>query len=85
MGTDGSKTVVVNSVGREIGRPLGEELPHEGRRLQLTIDADIQKATEDAFDAAEFNGTTVVEPSRVRSERFCRGDRPCDLGVAEYR
>jgi penicillin-binding protein 2 len=64
MGTDGSKTVVVNSVGREIGRALGEDLPHEGRRLQLTIDADIQKATEEAFDAAQFNGAAVVlDPS----------------------
>jgi len=64
MGTDGTKTVVVNSVGREIGRPLGEELPHEGRRIQLTIDADIQKATEDAFDASGFNGAAVVlDPS----------------------
>src|SRR5204862_7899128 len=60
MGTDGSKTVVVNSVGREIGNPYHEEPPQEGRRLQLTIDADLQKATEDAFDASGFNGAAVV-------------------------
>ena len=60
MGTDGSKTVVVNSVGREIGRPLGEDPPKEGRRLQLTIDADVQQAAEDAFDASGFNGAAVV-------------------------
>jgi penicillin-binding protein 2 len=60
MGTDGSKTVVVNSVGREIGRPLGEDPPKEGQRLQLTIDADVQKAAEDGFEASGFNGAAVV-------------------------
>jgi penicillin-binding protein 2 len=62
MGTDGNKTVVVNSVGREIGLPLGEEAqaPREGRRMQLTIDADVQQATEDGFEASGFNGAAVV-------------------------
>jgi penicillin-binding protein 2 len=60
MGSDGIKTVVVNSVGREIGLPLGEEAPREGRRLQLTIDSDVQKATEDGFYASGFNGAAVV-------------------------
>jgi penicillin-binding protein 2 len=35
MGVDGAKRVVVNSVGREI-RTLDEDLPTEGKRLQLT-------------------------------------------------
>jgi len=52
MGEDGAKRVVVNSVGREI-RTLEEEPPTEGKRLQLTIDYDIQKAIEDAFQSAE--------------------------------
>jgi len=62
MGTDGSNTVVVNSVGREIGKPLpGALVPaREGRRIQLTIDADVQKATEDGFEASGFNGAAVV-------------------------
>src|SRR4051812_27020914 len=62
MGEDGSKTVVVNSVGREIGVPVGEDPqpPREGRRMQLTIDADVQQATEDGFDASGFNGAAVV-------------------------
>ena len=60
MGTDGTKTVVVNSVGREIGRPIGTEPPKEGRRLQLTVDADVQQAAEDGFDATGFNGAAVV-------------------------
>jgi len=52
MGEDGAKRVVVNSVGREI-RTLEEEPPTEGKRLQLTIDYDVQKAIEDAFQSAE--------------------------------
>ena len=60
MGTDGTKMVVVNSVGREIGAPLKEESPLEGRRMQLTIDADVQQAAEDGFDASGFNGAAVV-------------------------
>jgi penicillin-binding protein 2 len=59
MGVDGSKTVVINSVGREI-KELDRQLPTTGRPLQLTIDADLQKATEDAFTASGFNGASVV-------------------------
>jgi len=59
MGADGAKKVVVNSVGREI-RTLEEDEPTEGKRLQLTIDADVQKAVEDGFKAAGFNGASVV-------------------------
>jgi penicillin-binding protein 2 len=53
---------VVNSVGREIGVPVGVDAqpPREGRRMQLTIDADVQQATEDGFDASGFNGAAVV-------------------------
>jgi penicillin-binding protein 2 len=60
MGEDGSKMVVVNSIGREIGKPLGEDPPKEGKRLQLTIDADVQQAAEDGFEASGFNGAAVV-------------------------
>jgi penicillin-binding protein 2 len=63
MGEDGAKRVVVNSVGREI-RVLEEDPPSEGKRLQLTIDADVQKAVEDAFKASGFNGASVIlDPS----------------------
>jgi penicillin-binding protein 2 len=51
MGRDGAMVVVVNSLGREI-RTLQELPPTEGKRLQLTIDYDIQKAVDDAFKAA---------------------------------
>jgi penicillin-binding protein 2 len=63
MGEDGAKRVVVNSVGREI-RTLEEDEPTEGKRLQLTIDYDVQKAIEDGFDQLGFNGAAVVlDPS----------------------
>jgi penicillin-binding protein 2 len=59
MGEDGARRVVVNSVGREI-RTLEEDEPTEGKRLQLTIDYDVQQAIEDAFDAVDLNGAAVV-------------------------
>ena len=81
MGEDGAKRVVVNSMGREI-RTLEEMPPVEGRRVQLTIDYDLQKAAEDGFRHAGFNGAalimdprngevlTYVEPAGVRPERL---------------
>jgi penicillin-binding protein 2 len=59
MGEDGAKRVVVNSVGREI-RTLEEDPPTEGKRLQLTVDYDVQKAIEDGFDSIGFNGAAVI-------------------------
>jgi penicillin-binding protein 2 len=59
MGEDGARRVVVNSTGREV-RTLEEIQPTEGKRLQLTVDYDVQKAIEDGFDAVGFNGAAVV-------------------------
>jgi penicillin-binding protein 2 len=59
MGQDGVKRVVVNSVGREI-RTLDQDDPTEGKRLRLTIDYDVQKALEDGFKWAGFNGASVI-------------------------
>jgi penicillin-binding protein 2 len=59
MGEDGARSVVVNSVGREI-RTLGQEQAIEGRRVQLTIDYDLQKAAEDGFRHAGFNGAALI-------------------------
>jgi penicillin-binding protein 2 len=60
MGKDGARVVQVNSLGREIGDPLDEVPPIEGRRVQLTIDHDLQKAAEDGFRHAGFNGAALV-------------------------
>ena len=59
MGDDGARRVVVNSVGREI-RTLDEDPPSEGKRLQLTIDYDVQKALEEGFTWSGFNGAAVI-------------------------
>jgi penicillin-binding protein 2 len=66
MGTDGERYVVVNSLGREI-RQFREQPPTEGRRVQLTIDADLQRAAEDGFrhfgivnSGEPYNGAAVV-------------------------
>ncbi len=59
MGEDGARRVVVNSAGREI-QTLGELAPVEGRRLQLTIDYDLQRAAEEGFKALGFWGAAVV-------------------------
>ncbi len=64
MGSDGARRVVVNSVGREI-RTLEEQPSTEGKRLQLTIEYDLQKAVEDGFKAAGFNGAAVVLDPRT--------------------
>ena len=76
MGADGDRLVVVNSVGREI-REVREQPPKEGQRLQLTIDADVQKAIEDGFTASGFNGAAVVlDPQDRRSARIHAAGRP---------
>ena len=59
MGEDGAKRVVVNSMGREI-RTLEEIEPVQGRRVQLTIDYDLQKAAEEGFKFAGFNGSALI-------------------------
>jgi penicillin-binding protein 2 len=61
MGADGDRVVVVNSVGREISE-LDKLLkwPVEGRRLQLTIDKDVQRATEEGFRHFGYNGAAVI-------------------------
>jgi penicillin-binding protein 2 len=63
MGEEGARRVVVNSVGREI-RTLDEVAPVEGRRIQVTLDADMQRAAEEAFHHYGYWGSAaVLEPS----------------------
>ena len=83
-GADGSKPSS-STASAARSATLDEDQPNEASALQLTIDADMQKATEDAFDASGFNGAAVVldprngevlgvhQPSRLRSERFAAG------------
>ncbi len=63
QGVDGDRYVVVNSRGREIDE-LNEVPPVDGRRLQLTVDYDLQRALEDGFRAGNYNGAAaVLDPS----------------------
>ena len=64
MGTDGARHVVVNSLGREIDT-IREVVPSEGDQLQLTIDSDLQRAAEEAFQAAGFDGAAAVMDPRT--------------------
>jgi penicillin-binding protein 2 len=63
MGEDGARRVVVNSVGREIST-LQRVPPSEGRRVQLTIDYDLQQAAEAGFRHAGFNGAALIMDPR---------------------
>ena len=59
MGADGTRRVVVNSVGREI-RTLEALPPSEGQRVRVSIDAAMQRAADDAFTALGYAGAAVV-------------------------
>jgi len=67
-GADGARVVVVNSMGREIS-VLQEERPTEGKRLQLTLDYDVQRATEEAFNAVSQAGLTNAGAAVVLDPR----------------
>lgn len=56
IGENGNRFVVVNSRGREIEEHNVQE-PVDGSRVQLTIDADMQRALEDAFRINGYNGS----------------------------
>ena len=57
MGKNGSKQVVVNSHGKEMGE-LGEKPAEAGKTLKLTIDVDLQIAAEEAL--GDKNGAIVA-------------------------
>jgi penicillin-binding protein 2 len=62
MGKNGSRQVVVNSHGREVGKPLDEKPAEPGKQLKLTIDVDLQIAAEEALDGR--NGAIVAMDPR---------------------
>src|SRR5215472_17436716 len=58
-GQDGSRKVLVNSKGKEVGRPKDPNVPAiPGKKLKLTIDLAIQKAAEQALEGK--NGAIVA-------------------------
>ena len=59
-GVDGSRDVIVNSHGKEIGH-LGQELATPGTDLKLTIDLDIQMAAEKALEG-KIGAIVAMDP-----------------------
>jgi len=58
MGKNGSREVLVDSHGREVGKPLEEKAAEPGKQLKLTVDVDLQIAAEEAL--ADKNGAVVA-------------------------
>ena len=59
MGENGTRRVAVNNVGREI-ETIDQAPPQQGRQLRLTVDLDVQRAAEEAFHSAGFDGAAVA-------------------------
>ena len=59
-GTDGSRDVIVNSHGKELGH-LGQELAVPGKDLRLTIDLDIQMAAEKVLEG-KVGAVVAMDP-----------------------
>ena len=60
MGTDGLRRVIVNSVGREVGR-LEQQDAIPGKPIKLTIDYDLQVAAETALNGRK-GAVVVLDP-----------------------
>src|SRR6202521_2879140 len=60
MGTDGQRRVIVNSVGREVGR-LEQTDATPGRPIRLTIDYDLQLIAEEAL-AGKKGAVVALDP-----------------------
>ncbi len=59
-GKDGSRDVIVNSHGKELGH-LGQELAIPGKDLRLTIDLDIQMAAEKVLEG-KIGAIVAMDP-----------------------
>ena len=62
MGKNGSRQVLVNSKGKEVGQ-LDEKPAVPGKQLKLTIDIDLQIAAEQAM--GDKNGAMVAMDPRT--------------------
>jgi penicillin-binding protein 2 len=60
VGTDGMRRVIVNSVGKEMGR-LSEQEAIPGKQIQLTIDYDLQQIAEDNM-AGKKGAVVALDP-----------------------
>ena len=62
MGTDGMRRIIVNSLGKEVGR-LEQKEAISGKPIHLTIDYDLQAVSEEALGAEE--GAVVAMDPRT--------------------
>ncbi len=62
MGSNGSRRVLVNSRGKEVGE-LSEKQATPGKQLKLTVDIDLQIAAEEALEGK--NGAIVAMDPRT--------------------
>ena len=72
MGVDGQRRVIVNSVGREVGR-LEQTDPVPGKPIRLTIDADLQAIAEQDLQGKEG---AVVALNPQNGEILALASRP---------
>src|SRR5437667_11485575 len=63
MSKNGSRQVVVNSHGKEMGQQKEEKPAEAGKQLKLTIDIDLQIAAEQALNGR--NGAIVAMDPRT--------------------
>jgi penicillin-binding protein 2 len=61
VGTDGMRRVIVNSIGKEVGR-LTQQEAIPGKQIQLTIDYDLQQIAEEAL-AGKKGAVVALDPS----------------------
>lgn len=59
-GTDGSRDVIVNSHGKEVGQ-MGQHLAVPGQDIRLTIDLDVQMAAEKAMEG-KIGAMVAMDP-----------------------
>jgi len=62
VGTDGMRRVIVNSIGKEMGK-LSQQEAIPGKQIQLTIDYDLQQVAEEGL--ADKKGAIVVLDPRT--------------------
>ena len=60
VGTDGMRRVIVNSVGKEMGR-LEQQEAIPGKQIQLTIDYDLQQVAEEDM-AGKMGAVVALDP-----------------------
>ena len=61
MGTDGLRRVIVNSIGKEVGR-LEQQDAIPGKPIQLTIDYDLQAVAETRYMADKEGAVVAMDP-----------------------